>query len=91
MPRAFSYTQMGSRASDYKATCIWRSPGNGGPSFKPCCPTGCRYRALGIATESAVPEAEKRAERSRRRMERLHLSTAMRGNVNRNLPRNVPY
>ena len=56
-----------------------------------CCFSGCRYRALGIATESAVPEAEKRAERSRRRMERLHLNTAMRGNVNRNLPRNVPY
>lgn len=38
-----------------------------------------------------MPEAEKRAERSRRRKERLHLNTAMRGNVNRNLPRNVPY
>ncbi|KAK9831427.1 hypothetical protein WJX81_003930 [Elliptochloris bilobata] len=50
-----------------------------------------QYRALGIATESAVPEAEKRAQRARRRTERLHLNTAMRGNVNRNLPRNVPY
>jgi len=58
--------------------------------LKMCVPIG-RYRALGIATQAAVPEAEKRAQRARRRTERLHLNTALRANVNRNLPPNVPY
>lgn len=52
----------------------------------------CRYRALGIATAQPGPDAKsKRAQRSIKLLDRLHLNTDLRSNVNRNLPRNVAW
>ncbi|KAF6261751.1 hypothetical protein COO60DRAFT_735122 [Scenedesmus sp. NREL 46B-D3] len=52
-----------------------------------------QYRALGVETlGSKVPPAgEQRAQRERQRQQRQWLNLAMRTNINRNLPKNVPY
>ena len=52
----------------------------------------CRYHSLGISTENKLSTDTKRQQRvAERKFQRIRLATEMRGNVNRNLPRNVPY
>jgi len=52
----------------------------------------CRYHMLGISTETKLSVVAKRQERvAERKGQRMRLLTEMRSNVNRNLPRNVPY
>lgn len=52
----------------------------------------CRYHMLGISTENKLSTDTKRQRRvAERKYQRMRLLTEMRGNVNRNLPRNVPY
>jgi pre-60S factor REI1 len=52
-----------------------------------------QYRALGVETlgSKAPPAGEQRAQKERQRQQRQWLNLAMRTNVNRNLPKNVPY
>jgi pre-60S factor REI1 len=52
-----------------------------------------QYRALGVETlgSKAPPAGEQRAQRERQRQQRQWLNLAMRTNINRNLPKNVPY
>ncbi len=50
-----------------------------------------RYRALGVAVKEPEDKEEKRVQRLAKRFDRISMRTAMRGNVNRNLPRNVTY
>jgi pre-60S factor REI1 len=52
-----------------------------------------QYRSLGVETlgSKAPPAGEQRAQRERQRQQRQWLNLAMRTNVNRNLPKNVPY
>jgi hypothetical protein len=51
------------------------------------------YAALGVAArpDPATLAARAAAQKGRREAERVGMKTALRGNVNRNLPRNVPY
>ena len=51
----------------------------------------CRYRALGVGTSQPEDAEVKRVQKLQKRFDRLHLITAMRSNVIRNLPNNVPY
>ena len=51
----------------------------------------CRYRALGVGTSQPEDAEVKRVQKLQKRFDRLHLNTAMRSNVIRNLPNNVPY
>ena len=47
---------------------------------------------LGISTENKLSTDTKRQQRvAERKYQRMRLLTEVRGNVNRNLPRNVPY
>ncbi len=57
----------------------------------PVCDACCRYRALGV--ESSKPEdvVIKRVQKLQKRFDRLHLKNALKSNVIRNLPQNVPY
>lgn len=47
---------------------------------------------LGISTENKLSTDVKRSQRvAERKYQRVRLLTELRSNVNRNLPRNVPY
>ena len=47
---------------------------------------------LGISTENKLSTDNKRQQRgAERKFQRMRLLTEMRSNVNRNLPRNVPF
>ncbi|CAL8468832.1 g8373 [Coccomyxa elongata] len=51
-----------------------------------------QYRLLGIGTQTEPTNEVKRQQRNAlKKFERMRLRTEMRANVNRNLPRNVPY
>ncbi|KAL3137679.1 hypothetical protein ABBQ38_004953 [Trebouxia sp. C0009 RCD-2024] len=50
-----------------------------------------KYRALGVGTSQPEDAEVKRVQKLQKRFDRLHLNTAMRSNVIRNLPNNVPY
>jgi pre-60S factor REI1 len=51
------------------------------------------YRSLGIETKdtAGAPPEVKRVQRQQQRKERSRLNLAMRTNINRDLPKNVPY
>jgi len=56
----------------------------------------CRYRNMGVSLlegpgDAQAKRAVKQAQKQLKKMDRIHLRTQMRDNVNRDLPRNVPY
>lgn len=51
----------------------------------------CRYRALGVDTSKPEDMVIKRVQKLQKRFDRLHLKNALKSNVIRNLPQNVPY
>lgn len=50
-----------------------------------------RYRALGVDTSKPEDMVIKRVQKLQKRFDRLHLKNALKSNVIRNLPQNVPY
>lgn len=61
------------------------------PSHAPVIPS---YTALGVLATQSDPvriAARREAQKARVRAEKVDMRAALRGNVNRNLPRNVPY
>jgi hypothetical protein len=58
--------------------------------------TSFRYRNMGVSLlegpgDAQAKRAVKQAQKQLKKMDRIHLRTQMRDNVNRDLPRNVPY
>ncbi|KAK9828841.1 hypothetical protein WJX72_002352 [[Myrmecia] bisecta] len=50
-----------------------------------------KYRLLGVALSEPKDPEQKRVQKLAKQFDRINMRTAMRGNVNRNLPRNVTY
>lgn len=51
-----------------------------------------KYRTMGITTNNKLSAEEKRARKQEKmQLDKIRLKTALRANVNNNLPRNVPY
>ena len=50
-----------------------------------------RYRALGVESSNPEDVVIKRVQKLQKRFDRMHLKNALKSNVIRNLPQNVPY
>ena len=86
MQQCFSHARYGT-VVPCQSWCTCSSAGS-----NETCESACRYHSLGISTENKLSTDTKRQQRvAERKFQRMRLATEMRGNVNRNLPRNVPY